>query len=80
PPPCSLPSPFLLVLVPSAPSHLAQRQAIRETWAGGSEAATELHWRRGLPTRTLFVLGFPEGGSKLQASLLAEAQHHQDLL
>ncbi|NXH18083.1 B3G5A glucosaminyltransferase, partial [Bucco capensis] len=79
PPPCKSPSPFLLVLVPSAPSHFAQRQAIRQTWANPEEGA-EKNWRRGLLTRTLFILGIPDGNTTSQTSLLTEAQQHQDLL
>ncbi|NWH69199.1 B3GN6 acetylglucosaminyltransferase, partial [Geococcyx californianus] len=74
--PCSHPPPFLLVLVPSAPSHFARRQAIRETWGG---------WHGGgRATRTLFVLGVP-GESREEAlattlALGAEASRHGDVL
>ncbi|XP_030331330.1 beta-1,3-galactosyltransferase 4 [Strigops habroptila] len=34
PAPCGPDSPFLLVLVPSAAAHAAQRQAVRDTWGG----------------------------------------------
>ncbi|NXN24854.1 B3GN6 acetylglucosaminyltransferase, partial [Nycticryphes semicollaris] len=64
--------PFLLVLVPSAPSHAARRQAVRDTWGGeGSQG--------GLPTRTIFVLGLP-GVPGEQAALGVEARRHGDLL
>ncbi|XP_069738020.1 beta-1,3-galactosyltransferase 4 [Phaenicophaeus curvirostris] len=72
PAPCSEPSPFLLVLVPSAPSHAARRQAIRDTWGGSG----------GPSARTLFVVGEPGPGSPAGAAALlqAEAERHGDLL
>ncbi|NWW97892.1 B3GT5 galactosyltransferase, partial [Caloenas nicobarica] len=72
PPPCGAPAPFLLVLVPSAPSHAAQRQAVRDTWGGDPRPG-------GLSARTLFVLGVP-GGPAEQAALVAERRRHGDLL
>ncbi|NXV90636.1 B3GT4 galactosyltransferase, partial [Calonectris borealis] len=73
PPPCGPTPPFLLVLVPSAPTHAAQRQAIRETWGGG------IGRPNGFPTRLLFVLGVPSSRAQ-QATLRAEALRHGDLL
>ncbi|NXV25091.1 B3GN8 acetylglucosaminyltransferase, partial [Cepphus grylle] len=70
-PPCGPTPPFLLVLVPSAPSHAARRQAVRDTWGGDAGG--------GLPTRTLFVLGVP-GGPGEQEALGAEARRFGDLL
>ncbi|NXV53812.1 B3GN8 acetylglucosaminyltransferase, partial [Uria aalge] len=80
PPPCGPTPPFLLVLVPSAPSHAARRQAVRDTW-GGNAAASPLRSPAGggLPTRTLFVLGVP-GGPGEQEALGAEARRFGDLL
>ncbi|XP_010568219.1 PREDICTED: beta-1,3-galactosyltransferase 4, partial [Haliaeetus leucocephalus] len=70
---CGPTPPFLLVLVPSAPSHSARRQAIRETW-GGADGRPG-----GLPTRTLFVLGVPTVPAE-QPAVRAEARRHGDLL
>ncbi|NXK54713.1 B3GT5 galactosyltransferase, partial [Chauna torquata] len=69
---CGEHPPFLLLLVPSAPSHSAQRQAVRETWGGVGQAG-------GLPTRTLFGLGVPVGAAE-RAAVLAEARRHGDVL
>ncbi|NXL69166.1 B3GT4 galactosyltransferase, partial [Chordeiles acutipennis] len=66
--------PFLLVLIPSAPSHSTQRQAIRDTWAG----VTHRHPTT-LTTRTLFVLGLPRRREE-QEALWLEFHRHQDLL
>ncbi|NXN50499.1 B3GT5 galactosyltransferase, partial [Rynchops niger] len=73
---CGPTPPFLLVLVPSAPSHAARRQAVRDTWGGN---ATTPQLGAGLPTRTLFVLGVPEGPEE-QEALGAEARRFGDLL
>lgn len=71
PPGCGDPAPFLLLLVPSAPAHFAQRQAVRDTWGGSG----------GLPTRTLFGLGVPaEGEAVGAAAVLAEARRHGDVV
>ncbi|NXX08425.1 B3GN8 acetylglucosaminyltransferase, partial [Larus smithsonianus] len=78
PPPCGPTPPFLLVLVPSAPSHAARRQAVRDTW-GGNATAPHPGAGGGLPTRTLFVLGVP-GGPEEQEALGAEARRFGDLL
>ncbi|NXM98137.1 B3GT5 galactosyltransferase, partial [Sylvia borin] len=70
---CAPPTPFLLILVPSAPPHLERRLAIRDTWGG--------HWpASGSPsTRTIFVLGSPSSSSA-QRRLLAESRQHGDIL
>ncbi|NXH96325.1 B3GT4 galactosyltransferase, partial [Pachycephala philippinensis] len=67
------PAPFLLILVPSAPSHLEQRLAVRDTWGGpwqGSETPK---------TRTIFVLGIPPE-PPAQRELLLESRQHRDML
>ncbi|NWZ30238.1 B3GT4 galactosyltransferase, partial [Asarcornis scutulata] len=74
PPGCGDPAPFLLLLVPSAPAHFAQRQAVRDTWGGSG----------GLPTRTLFGLGVPveEGDAvgAVGAAVQEEARRHGDVV
>ncbi|NXT17354.1 B3GT4 galactosyltransferase, partial [Syrrhaptes paradoxus] len=77
PPPCGPSPPFLLVLVPSAPSHWSQRQAVRDTWASGRHPALGGAAISGLPTRTLFVLGVQEG---LQEGVRAESSRYADVL
>ncbi|NWW29177.1 B3GT4 galactosyltransferase, partial [Falcunculus frontatus] len=73
PPPCSPPAPFLLILVPSAPSHLQQRLAVRDTWGGPWEGS-------GTPsTRTVFVLGVSPSPPS-QRELLGESRQHRDIL
>ncbi|XP_067403069.1 beta-1,3-galactosyltransferase 4 [Emydura macquarii macquarii] len=69
---CGPRAPFLLVLVASAPGHVAQRQAVRASWGGVRRAA-------GYPVQTLFALGAPGSGEE-QAQLEQEAQRHGDLV
>ncbi|NXS23221.1 B3GT5 galactosyltransferase, partial [Mystacornis crossleyi] len=73
PAPCSPPAPFLLILVPSAPSHAARRLAVRDTWGGpwGGPGSPK--------TRTVFVLGVPPSPSA-QRELLGEWRRHGDVL
>ncbi|KAM6100863.1 beta-1,3-galactosyltransferase 4 [Pterocles gutturalis] len=79
PAPCGPSSPFLLVLVPSAPSHWSQRQAIRDTWASGQHPGWVEEQNLGLSTRTLFVLGLPEVGG-VQEGIRAESSRYADVL
>ncbi|NXC65070.1 B3GT4 galactosyltransferase, partial [Aleadryas rufinucha] len=73
PPPCSPPAPFLLILVPSAPSHVEQRLAVRDTWGGPWGVS-------GTPrTRTVFVLGVSSSATT-QRQLLGESRQHRDIL
>lgn len=74
-PVCKNSSPFLLLMVPVAPSGRAARDAIRRTW--GSE-------RRVLaqPVETLFVLGLSEGAgaTEQQEELRRESRQYRDLI
>ncbi|NXH93041.1 B3GT4 galactosyltransferase, partial [Edolisoma coerulescens] len=74
PAPCSPPAPFLLILVPSAPSHSSQRLAVRDTWGGswGHSGATPR-------ARTVFVLGAAPSPPS-QRELLGEWRRHGDIL
>ncbi|XP_027767165.1 beta-1,3-galactosyltransferase 4-like, partial [Empidonax traillii] len=67
---------FLLVLVPSAPSHLPRRLAVRDTWGRPPPTTTP---SSPPVTRTLFVLGVPPTPNS-QRELLREWRLHGDLL
>ncbi|KAM4640890.1 beta-1,3-galactosyltransferase 4 [Discoglossus pictus] len=67
---CSL-SPFLLILVSTAPSHQEHRDAIRQTWGGGHSHSSEI--------LTLFVLGIPHSPEQ-QLALKQEAEFHGDII
>ncbi|XP_062979625.1 beta-1,3-galactosyltransferase 4 [Elgaria multicarinata webbii] len=69
---CSPRAPALLVLVPSAPGHALQRQAVRDTWGG-------VRWAGKYTVRTFFALGLPPEPSQ-QAALEREAAAHRDLI
>ncbi|NWT07521.1 B3GT4 galactosyltransferase, partial [Mionectes macconnelli] len=71
PAPCGSPGPSLLVLVPSAPSHIPHRLAVRDTWGSPSPSP-------GSP-RTLFVLGVPAGPGE-RRDVLGEWRRHRDLV
>ncbi|NXM51582.1 B3GT4 galactosyltransferase, partial [Gymnorhina tibicen] len=74
PAPCSPPAPFLLILVPSAPSHASRRLAVRDTWGSPPPGPP------GTPgTRTVFVLGVPASAAS-QRELLGEWRRHGDIL
>ncbi|KAM4640887.1 beta-1,3-galactosyltransferase 4-like isoform 1-T2 [Discoglossus pictus] len=66
---CSI-SPFLLILVSTAPSHQEHRDAIRQTWGGHSHSSAIL---------TLFVLGIPHSPEQ-QLALKQEAEFHGDII
>ncbi|XP_014749523.1 PREDICTED: beta-1,3-galactosyltransferase 4, partial [Sturnus vulgaris] len=73
PAPCSPPAPFLLILVPSAPSHRDRRLAVRDTWGGPwGDSGTP-------PSRTVFVLGVT-ANPDTRRELLAESRRHGDIL
>ncbi|NWU18684.1 B3GT5 galactosyltransferase, partial [Cephalopterus ornatus] len=76
PPPCGTPAPFLLVLVPSAPSHLPRRLAVRDTWGRPPPPGETPGAPRAL---TLFVLGLPPAPAS-QRRLVAESRQHGDIL
>ncbi|NXT72789.1 B3GT5 galactosyltransferase, partial [Chaetops frenatus] len=82
PSPCSAPSPFLLLLIPSAAAHLERRSAVRHTWGGAAPPGGHT-WPGALPgalrTRSVFVLG--TGGSPWrQREVLREWRRHGDIL
>ncbi|KAG8147715.1 hypothetical protein E2320_022623 [Naja naja] len=72
PSPCALTTPWLLVLVPSAPGHAARRAAVRRSWGGARVAG-------GHSVHTVFTVGLP-GDVAQQAALEREAAEHGDLL
>ncbi|KAM9323862.1 beta-1,3-galactosyltransferase 4 [Gastrophryne carolinensis] len=65
-------APFLLILVPSAPSHRDRRDTIRQTWGSPSSSAAS-------SSLTLFVLGVP-GTVEGRSALLHEAVTHGDII
>ncbi|NWV44574.1 B3GT2 galactosyltransferase, partial [Grantiella picta] len=67
-------TPFLVLLVVSAPGDLAEREAVRHTW--GNESAVP-----GLSMVRLFLLGVhPVFGAELRPVLEEEDELHGDLL
>uniref|UniRef100_A0A8C6VGK8 Hexosyltransferase n=1 Tax=Naja naja TaxID=35670 RepID=A0A8C6VGK8_NAJNA len=72
PSPCALTTPWLLVLVASAPGHEARRAAVRHSWGGARIAG-------GQSMHTVFTVGLP-GDVAQQAALEREAAEHGDLL
>lgn len=64
---------LVVFLVPVAPHHYAQREAVRQTWGAP-----------GLDTLTLFFLGLPEEGgtqkSKLQHEIEQESSKYEDII
>lgn len=62
----------VVFLVPAAPHHYAQREAVRQTWGAP-----------GLDTVTLFFLGLPEEGpqrSQIQEEVEKESRAHGDVI
>lgn len=74
-PVCRDTTPFLLLMVPVAPSGRAARDTIRKTW--GNEK-----WVLGRQVETLFILGLPSGtdAAEQQEKLVQESQQHHDLI
>ncbi|XP_034446129.1 beta-1,3-galactosyltransferase 5-like [Hippoglossus hippoglossus] len=74
-PTCRTRSPFLLMMVPVAPSDVAARDAIRKTW--GSEKVVQ-----GEVVGTLFLVGLPGGADagQQQEKLSQENHRHRDLI
>uniref|UniRef100_A0A8C6VC36 Hexosyltransferase n=1 Tax=Naja naja TaxID=35670 RepID=A0A8C6VC36_NAJNA len=72
PSPCALTTPWLLVLVASAPGHEARRAAVRRSWGVARVAG-------GHSVQTVFTVGLP-GDVARQAALEREAAEHGDLL
>lgn len=74
-PTCKITTPFLVLMVPVAPSDVAARDTIRKTW--GNEKLV-----LGQPVETLFVLGLPGGADaeQQQEKLTQESLLHKDLI
>ncbi|KAL7975976.1 hypothetical protein Chor_011744 [Crotalus horridus] len=72
PPPCAAPALWLLVLVASAPGHVARWAAVQQSWGVARLGG-------GCGLRVLFALGLPAKAG-LQAALECEAAEHGDLL
>ncbi|XP_026582176.1 beta-1,3-galactosyltransferase 4-like, partial [Pseudonaja textilis] len=72
PSPCAQTAPWLLVLVASAPGHVAQRAGVQRSWGGARVAG-------GHSVHTVFTVGLP-GDVAQQAALEREAAEHGDLL
>ncbi|NXU67272.1 B3GT2 galactosyltransferase, partial [Horornis vulcanius] len=71
---CRQRTPFLVLLVVSAPADLAERDAVRRTW--GNESAVP-----GLSVLRLFLLGrHPVFDAELRPVLREEDELHGDLL
>ncbi|XP_049419908.1 beta-1,3-galactosyltransferase 2-like [Epinephelus fuscoguttatus] len=72
---CEQQKPFLVLMVPLAPSNRAHRDIIRSTW--GSESLV-----LGKMVQLFFMLGLHsgEGTPQLHEQLLQESREHQDLL
>ncbi|KAM9817124.1 beta-1,3-galactosyltransferase 1-like [Neosynchiropus ocellatus] len=72
---CEEKKPFLLLMVPVAPSNRAHRDIIRRTWGKESEVM-------GKVVKLLFVLGMQSGQPEpeLQETVLKESQQYHDLI
>ncbi|NXU21514.1 B3GT2 galactosyltransferase, partial [Pardalotus punctatus] len=71
---CRERTPFLVLLVVTAPGDLAEREAVRRTW--GNESAVP-----GLDVLRLFLLGVhPVFGNELRPVLEEEDELHGDLV
>uniref|UniRef100_A0A3B4UJ06 Hexosyltransferase n=1 Tax=Seriola dumerili TaxID=41447 RepID=A0A3B4UJ06_SERDU len=72
---CKTRTPFLVLMVPVAPSNVAARDAIRQTWGGEKMVL-------GQPVETLFILGLPGGADaeQQQEKLEQENERHHDLI
>lgn len=74
-PTCRTRNPFLILMVPVAPSYTAARDTIRRTW--GSEKLV-----LGQMVETIFIVGLPGGADagQQQEKLKEENQQHHDLI
>lgn len=74
-PTCKTTTPFLILMVPVAPSDVAARNAIRNTWGKEKVVLGQL-------LETLFVLGLPGGhdAEQQQEKLKQENEKHHDLI
>ncbi|XP_044043281.1 beta-1,3-galactosyltransferase 5-like isoform X3 [Siniperca chuatsi] len=74
-PTCKTTTPFLVLMVPVAPSDVAARDAIRKTWGNEKLVLGQL-------VETLFILGLPGGADteQQQEQLKQENLQHHDLI
>lgn len=74
-PTCRTTTPFLILMVPVAPSNAAARDSIRKTW--GNEKSV-----LGQMVETVFIVGLPGGADaeQQQEKLKQENQQHHDLI
>ncbi|XP_072239904.1 beta-1,3-galactosyltransferase 5-like [Leuresthes tenuis] len=74
-PTCKTTTPFLIVIVPVAPSEEATRNAIRNTWGKEKVVLDQL-------VETLFIIGLPGGhnAEQQQEKLEQENEQHHDLI
>ncbi|XP_041790201.1 beta-1,3-galactosyltransferase 5-like [Chelmon rostratus] len=74
-PTCKSTTPFLVLMVPVAPSDVAARDAIRRTWGNEKLVLGQL-------VETLFILGLPGGADahQQQEKLKQENLQHRDLI
>ncbi|GAA6221681.1 beta-1,3-galactosyltransferase 5-like isoform X1 [Lates japonicus] len=74
-PTCKTRTPFLIVMVPVAPSNVAARDTIRKTWGNEKMVLGQL-------VETIFILGLPGGADaeQQQEKLKQENEQHHDLI
>ncbi|XP_029284137.1 beta-1,3-galactosyltransferase 5-like isoform X2 [Cottoperca gobio] len=74
-PTCKTTTPFLVLMVPVAPSNVAARDTIRKTWGNEKVVLGQL-------IETIFVLGLPGGADaeQQQEKLKQENLQHRDLI
>ncbi|XP_040891214.1 beta-1,3-galactosyltransferase 2-like isoform X2 [Toxotes jaculatrix] len=74
-PVCKTRTPFLVLMVPVAPSNVEARDTIRKTWGNEKMVLGQL-------VETLFILGLPGGADaeQRQEKLKQENQQHHDLI
>ncbi|XP_016517287.1 beta-1,3-galactosyltransferase 2-like [Poecilia formosa] len=74
-PTCKTTTPFLILMVPVAPSNLEGRDAIRRTWGGKKMVLGQL-------VETVFIVGLPGGvdANQEQARVKQESEQYRDLI
>ncbi|XP_008425351.1 beta-1,3-galactosyltransferase 1-like isoform X2 [Poecilia reticulata] len=74
-PTCKTTNPFLILMVPVAPTNLEGRDAIRRTWGGKKMVLGQL-------VETVFIVGLPGGvdANQQQARLKQESERYRDLI
>lgn len=77
---CRTVSPYLIIMVPSAPGHIKQRQAIRDTYARLSRdrVSNVYGWQVRHIVRVMFVLG--KGTDYIDERVKGENIEHNDIL